>query len=302
MFGKYILHEKIGDGGYSSVYKCTDDIGIRYAVKCLPKDKNKRVRVQQEIQVMKMLKKSPKIVRFVDAGEDDESYYIVQEWCRGGDVKSYLSNQDTYVENSVASVARGALRGLIHMHELGIIHCDIKAGNIMVGDTSADADVKVGDMGTAIIAELGEEVEVDQLVGTPWFMSPENLSYHVKSDIWSLGVMVYQLLSGNMPFNDHDNPYNPSVAKIWKGILYEEPKMTSRKWNDVSEEAKDFVRKCLTKDYKQRPSAVECLSHEWLTKTDCNDRFRGTPLKCQPFKFEDSPLMNAKTIANIELE
>lgn len=297
MNGKYILHDTIGSGGYSTVYKCTDSIGIRYAIKQLPKSKNKRTRIQQEIHIMKLLKHSPKIVTFRDAGEDDENFYIVQDWCRGGDVKDYISNYENYAENTVSSVIRGVLRGLVHMHELGIIHRDIKAGNIMLGDRSEDADVKIGDFGTAIITEL-EVTEVDDLIGTPWFLAPENLSsrYVTKSDIWSLGVMTYQLLSGKMPFNDHENPFSPSLTKIWREILTSEPRMTSSRWKAVSEDAKDFIRKCLTKDYTSRPSALELLNHPWLTRTDCNDRFKGKPLMCSPFKFEDMTMMKAKTI------
>lgn len=298
MFGQYTLHNKLGEGGYSSVYKCTDAIGVRYACKILPKDKNKRGRVQDEIHIMKMLQHSPKIVRFVDAGEDDTSFYIVQELCRGGAVKEYMSSHENYGENTVASIVRGALRGLYHMHELGIIHRDVKAGNIFLGDTSDDADVKLGDLGTAMMAGPNDEIEVNELVGTAWFMAPENLSYtyHLNSDVWSLGVMTYQLLSGRMPFNDHTNPFQPSLAKIWHGILFEEPKLKGQRWDGVSDDAKDFVKQCLIKDYKQRPSAKDCLAHPWLTKTDCNDRFKGKMLACQPFKYEDATMMNAKTI------
>ena len=297
MNGKYILHEELGSGGYSTVYKCTDSIGIRYAIKQLPKNKNKRIRIQQEIHIMKMLKHSPKIVGFRDAGEDEDNYYIVQDLCRGGDVKSYITAYDNYGENTVASVVRGVLRGLVHMHERGIIHRDIKSGNIMLGDRSEDADVKIGDFGTAIVSNL-DVVEVDDIIGTPWFLAPENLSskYHTKSDIWSLGVMTYQLLSGNMPFNDFENPFNPSLSKIWNTILFKEPKMSSSKWNSVSDDAKDFISKCLIKDYTERPSALDLLGHQWLTKSDCHDRFKGIPLLCKPFRYEDITMMNASTI------
>lgn len=297
MFGQYSLHHKIGEGGYSCVYKCTDAIGIRYACKVLPKSKNTRYRVQQEISIMKLLQHSPKIVQFVDAGEDENSFYIVQELCRGGAVKEYMSSYENYGENTVASVVRGVLRALYHMHELGIIHRDVKAGNVFLGDTSEDADVKLGDLGTAIMSDLNL-IEVDELVGTPWFLAPENLSYeyHVTSDIWSTGVMAYQLLSGKMPFNDHGNPFSPSLGKIWKSILEDTPRLSGSRWNDISEDAKDFVRMCLTKDFMKRPSAKECLAHPWLTKTDCNDRFKGVALTCQPFKYEDVSMMNAKTI------
>lgn len=299
MFGKYILHDKLGDGGYSTVYKCTDDIGIRYAVKRMPKDKNKRLRVQQEISTMKLMKNSPKIVRFVDAGEDEEAFYIVQEWCRGGDVRQYMTFHDTFVENTVASIARGVLRGLIHLHQKGVIHRDIKPGNIMVGDTSTDADVKIGDFGTAIIMDPAlPEIEVDELVGTVWYLAPENSRqiYTPKSDIWSLGVMIYQLLSGRMPFNDHDAPMNPSPSKIWKSILFDDVRMNSSKWKNISDEAKDFVYVCLAKNFASRPTALELLNHDWLTKTDCNDRFKGTPLRFTQFIYDE----NAKTL-NLDL-
>lgn len=296
MLSKYTLHEKLGEGGYGSVHKCTDAIGVRYACKVLPKNHNRRNRVQHEINIMKMLKNSCKVVRFIEAGEDDTAFYIVQELCRGGCVKDYISSYENYGENTVASVIRGVLRGLIHMHDLGIIHRDVKPSNVLLGDRSDDADVKLGDLGTAILAEL-ETVEVDELLGTVFFMSPENLSYkyHMKSDIWSVGVMAYQLLSGKMPFNDHDNPYSPDVPKIWRSILTEEPRLRGSRWATVNDEAKEFIRMCLQKSYVDRPTAMEALNHAWLTKTECVDRFKGTPLTCEPFRFEEMSLMNAKT-------
>lgn len=298
MLHQYALHSKLGEGGYASVYKCTDAIGVRYACKVLPKDKNTRLRVQQEIGIMKRLVHSPKVVRFVDATEDDQAFYIIQELCRGGSVKDYTANYENYSENTVSSIVRGVLRGLIHMHEQGLIHRDIKAGNILLGDQSDDADVKIGDLGTAIFSS-GGVTEVDVLVGTPWFLAPENLKYqyHHKSDVWSIGVVAYQLLSGRMPFNDRENPYQPSVAKIWHGILQEEPRFSGSRWDTISEDAKEFVKKCLVKNYEARPTALECLQDPWLTKTDCNDRFRGTQLSCKPFKYEDATAMRAQTIS-----
>jgi calcium-dependent protein kinase len=294
MLGQYTLHNKLGQGGYSSVYKCTDSIGIRYACKVMPKDANKRYRVQREIEVMKALQALPKVVRFVEAGEDTHSFYIVQELCRGGQVKDYVAShllRCTYAENTVASVVRGVLRGLVHMHERGIVHCDIKAGNILLGDTSEDADVKIADFGTAIFTN-GGLTEVEELVGTPWFMAPENLrhDYHTSSDVWSLGVMTFQLLTGRMPFNDTANPHNPSINRIWRSILLEEPRWGST--CDVSPEARDFVRLCLAKQFGDRPTARDALGHKWLTSTDCNDRFKGQPLNCKPFQYE----MDAQTI------
>jgi calcium-dependent protein kinase len=279
------------------VYKCTDMLGVRYACKVLSKSKNTRKRVHNEVTLMKMLGNSPKVVRFHDVGENESNYYIIQEWCRGGTVKEYITDYENYGENTVSSIIRGVLRGLVHMNEARILHRDIKGSNIMLGDKSIDADVKIGDFGAAIQMD-DELVDADSLVGTPWFMPPEALSnkYHVTSDVWSVGVLTYQLLSGSMPFNDFDNQFNPRITFIWRSILTGTPKLSGRRWEMVSQDAKDFIEYCLVRDYRDRPNARQCLDHAWLRKTDCNDRFRGVPLDSEPFKYEDTSLMLAKTI------
>lgn len=293
---KYFLHDKLGDGGYSSVHRCTDTVGIRYICKVLPKEKNKRGRVQTEVQILRMLSFSTKVPRIIDALEDDAAFYIIQEWCRGGPVQDYVSVYDKYSENTVASIVRGVLRGLHHIHEAGVIHRDIKASNILLADKSEDAEVKICDFGSAVLFDF-DEVETTDLNGTPWFMSPESLSHKItpKSDVWSLGVMTYQLLTGRMPFNDWQNPRSPSVALVWRSILNEEPDWSSKYWGKVSPNAKSFVQACLSKSVKDRPSVLECLAHPWLAGSECTDRFKGTPLLVKPFVYEDASLMNAHT-------
>ena len=293
MIGKYTLHQKLGEGGYSTVYKCTDHIGIRFACKVLPKDKNKGARVTQEVAIMKLLEKSPKIVRFEDACEDGGAFYIIQEWCRGGSVQEYVKSFPNYGENTVASIVRGTLRGLCHMHDQGIIHADIKPSNIFLGDLSEDADVKIGDLGTAIVSSSQYNcIVVDNLVGTPWFMAPENLAskYHTTSDIWSIGVMTYQLLCGKLPFNDTTYPLSPRINAIWRDILHGSPGFKERQWDNINDCAKDFVLSCLNKDYTKRSTAIDCLRHPWLTRTDCNDRFKGQPLTCEAFVYDDNAM------------
>lgn len=292
----YFLHEKLGDGGYSTVHRCSDIVGIRYVCKVLPKDKNKRSRVQNEVQILKRLSFSTKVPRIVEALEDDNAFYIIQEWCRGGPVQEYVSVYDKYSENTVASIIRGVLRGLHHIHEAGVIHRDIKASNILLADKSEDAEVKICDFGSAVIYDF-EEVETSDLVCTPWFAAPETLCHKLvpKSDVWSVGVMTYQLLTGRMPFNDWKNPKHPSVAMIWRSILHEEPVYTGKYWDQVSEEAKDFVKCCLQKSIDNRLSVTEALGHTWLCGSACSDRFTGTPLMVKPFKYEESSIMNAHT-------
>jgi calcium-dependent protein kinase len=295
---QYVLHQKLGEGGYSSVYKCTDTIGIRYACKIMPKEKNKRIRVQQEIKIMKTMMKSNKIVHFIEAGEDLKNYYIIQELCRGGTVKDYMSGYKHFGENTVASLIRGVLRGLCHLHQEGIIHRDIKAGNVLLGDRSEDADVKLGDFGTSLtLYGDSEEINTIDLHGTPLCMPPESLSYkcHFKSDIWSVGVLAYYLLTGKFPFNDRENQFNPRISAIWRSILSHQPSFIESEWNLISDDAKTFIKTCLVKDFHGRPTARECLFHPWLTKTDVNDRFKGEPLAYTPFRYEEVPLMYAQS-------
>lgn len=284
MVGRYILHNKLGEGGYSIVYQCTDRIGVKYVCKTLPKSKNTRDRVRNEVDIMKRLNNSPKIVRFHDAGENDEAYFIIQEWCRGGNVKDYIHNNDIYAETTIANIVCGVLRGLVYMHDSDIVHCDIKGANILLSDKNDDADIKIGDFGTAILMD-NDIVQVDNLIGTAWFMAPENLSnvFHKTSDIWSLGVMTYQLLSGHMPFNDFEQQFNPRVNHVWKSILTDSPKLTGSKWEFISDDAKDFIKMCLTKNYLERPTARQCLDHAWFTKNHCDGILHGTHLAFNPF-------------------
>lgn len=302
---RYILQEKLGSGGYSTVYKCTDNVGVRYACKVLPMSKNKRNRVQSEIKILKTLANTTRVAKIVDACEDAESFYIIQEWCKGGDIKQYIGNgnKDRYAENTVASIVRGTLRCLYHVHANGIIHRDVKGSNILFADKTEDAEIKLVDFGAALINSGNQNsiVESSDIVGTPWFMSPEALGhmYSYKSDIWSVGVLAYQLLCGNMPFNDRENLSNPSMAALFRSIFTDSVSFTGDSWKDISDEAKNFITKCLNKDPNWRPSAEQALNHQWLTQSDCSDRFRGQSLECMPFHYDDMTFMETKSIHDI---
>jgi calcium-dependent protein kinase len=113
-------------------------------------------------------------------------------------------------------------------------------------------------------------------------MAPEVLRSEVyaASDLWAVGVMAYQLLSGKFPFNDKQNPYNPSLSKVWKSILTDDLKLSGSAWEDISDEAKDFVRCLLERDHTKRPSAKEALKHPWLKGT-IKERTKGPHLSLQ---------------------
>lgn len=267
MISKYILHNKIGKGGYSTVYRCTDKVGLNYACKKVLKNKVKKQRIINEIEVMKSLCYCPSTIKLIEAGEDEENYYIIQELCNKGSLADYVINSKVKEEKEVIRLVRAILSGLYHVHESGIVHCDIKLGNIFVFEDCNDIQLKFGDFGNSII--LGNEITEDKylLSGTPHFMAPETLShvYDTKSDVWSLGVMTYELISGNLPFNDPNNKYNPSLPMLWKSIFQDKPTFKETAWQNVSDLCQDFIKQCLLKDFKIRPSTIECLKHPWLS-------------------------------------
>lgn len=287
----YTLGDQIGKGGYATVYKCADEVGIRYVCKVLSKERNPRIKIQREIEMMKRMNFSVRVPKLIDTLENKESYYIIQEWCKGGSLVDYMMRRGLpTTENTVASVVRGVLRGLHHIHSADIIHGDIKPGNILLTDNEDDAVIKICDFGLAMECD-SEMVEIDRLKGTPSFMAPENLrrDYCKKSDIWSLGIMTHLLLSNSLPFNSND------MQKLWYEILHKDPDFKNETWQSVSEPAKDFVRACLQKQPADRITLSECLKHPWLTSSDCSDRFKGEPLQlCEPFVFE------AETIHTIQ--
>lgn len=257
---------KIGNGGYSSVFKCKNKYNVELACKILPKSTNKLTDVQNEIDVMKRLSTCPKTVQLIDYGQDQSSFYIIQELCKGGDINNFMGLCKSLPERSVSKIINDVCIGLAYMHDQGIIHRDIKESNILINVPSdSEMTVKIGDFGLSVKSNLGIS-KSNGVKGTAYYMAPENLmrTYYLKSDIWSLGVMTYKLLSGKYPFNDKNNSKQPTKEAIWRSIYNDSVNMNDKEWNVISEEAKDFVKSCLQHNTSQRMNIDQCLQHPWL--------------------------------------
>ena len=216
------------------------------------------------------------VVYFKGAWEDDDDIHIVMEYCRGGELHHSIGLR-SYTEESVSHYMRSVLHTLAQCHAQRILHRDIKPGNFMLLSDDEGAPLKAIDFGLAVFYDPSKLPRTDLgLDGTPWFMAPEvlNSQTYPSSDIWSAGVMAYQLLSGYLPFDDVRNPNAPALSIIWRGILTEEPSFRRSAWHNVSEEAKDFVKTLLNKDHERRPTAKQALSHPWLQKEFHRDKLR----------------------------
>ncbi|KAG2498407.1 hypothetical protein HYH03_003666 [Edaphochlamys debaryana] len=284
----YVLGEVIGAGAYGSVHRCVDVDGVRYACKVIDRARSSQERVSKETQALHMLDHSSKVARLYDAFDDDRHYYLVQELCRGGSLGEYLvldrgwgccNAQGSYGENAVASFVRGVLRALCHAADAGVIHGDIKAGNVLLSDRSDDAEVKLCDFGCAALLDgTGDVAQIKHPAGTPAFMAPETLACEMRhvTDVWALGVLTYQMLTGKLPFGPCSPA--PTAMSTFASILNDNPVFTGPLWENVSRDAADFTRACLDKSARTRPCASSLLHHPWLLSTGCEDRFRGTAL------------------------
>eukprot|EP00798_Chlamydomonas_sp_ICE-L_P014541 gene14541-20581_t len=290
MSEKYEVGDQIGKGGNGVVRIVTErTTGLQYACKSTVKvlgkgfsDLKCRTHIaslKREIEVLTRLRGCLNIVELHEVFEDEDHVHIVQEYCQGGEVNQRMATQH-YSERTVASYIRAALRTLAVMHSHHILHRDIKPENFMFLNNSSNSPLKAIDFGLAMPYDPDELPRTELgLEGTPWYMAPECLSSRVvpASDLWSVGVMAYQLLTGRLPFDDHKRPSNPAIATIWRSILIDDVNTSGPMWADISPEAKSFVISLLNRNPNKRPTAKSALKDPWL-KGDVRDRSNGNKL------------------------
>ncbi|CAD7698186.1 unnamed protein product [Ostreobium quekettii] len=276
----YEWGEELGKGGFGAVRLVRSKAsGQEFACKSLPKElrapgvsEKQQARhvemIKREVAVLKRLVWTLSVVRLEGVYEDDERVHILMEYCRGGELLRW-SGREIFSEEMVAKIMRAVLRTLAQCHAHNILHRDIKPGNFMFLTKEKGSHIKAVDFGMAVFYDPKELPRSDLgFDGTPWFMAPEVLSSQVvpASDIWSAGVMAYQLLTGYLPFDDRKHKRAPVLAVIWKAILTEEPSFERKFWGSISDEAEDFVRSLLQKDPASRPTAKQALKHPWVRR------------------------------------
>ena len=251
----------IATGGFSKVHHYVDGHGNRFCCKVTPKKHRK-----QFINEMDILTSFPPNIRFphvYDHFENNDNSFMVMSLFRGTKVNTL----DKYTENTLRSILRGIARCLILCHENEVIHLDVKPQNLMMSDMSETALTKMIDFGNSV---RGTRVELKSRIGTLEYMSPEHLTfpYRVtpKSDVWAMGVIMFLMGSGQMPFNTENDYINDVVDNI-------KEKEPNYNWID-SPELRELVRWMLVKNPEDRPNAVDVLNHPYL-KGDIWDRYEG---------------------------
>jgi serine/threonine-protein kinase len=228
--GKYELRGTLGSGAMGTVYDALDrNIERRVAIKVVkrpppgdPEGEEAHGRFRREAQAAGRLA-HPNIVGVYDYGENAEAAWIVMELVEGGSLKDRLDRKERFPVPEIVRIMEQVLAALAYSHARGVVHRDIKPGNIML---SGDGTVKMADFGIARL-ENSSMTQVGTVMGTPSYMAPEQLrgeTVDARADIWAAGVMLYQLLTGEKPFEGgfsavmhkalHTDPPPPSKLSV----------------------------------------------------------------------------------------
>lgn len=261
----YQTLEKIGTGTFGKVYKVLHiNSGQERALKIVSKGTIKYQDDEKEfLKEIELLSKldHPSIIKVFEYFYTNENYYVIQEYCKGGELYEQIYRIESFTEKIAAEILFQLLSAVCYLHSNNIVHRDLKPENIMLESKKVgDYSIKLIDFGTANYCYPNKELS--QKVGTSYYIAPEvvNKRYNNKCDIWSCGVILFILLCGYPPFDgETDEEIMNSVVK--DEIVYEDTE-----WKNISKGAKEFIKKLLIKDYRKRISAEDCLKEEWLLK------------------------------------
>lgn len=200
----------------------------------------------------------------------------VYRYLEGGQLYDRILKLSQFREKDASQIVQQILLALNYMQKRNIVHRDIKPENILLESSElGNMNIKVTDFGFAQFYDPEYFEGFDDILGSPLYMAPEivkKLKYDKKIDIWSLGIVTYIMLSGRPPFNAK------SKEEIFQQILTQTISLTEGVWSKVSKEARNFVKRCLTRDPKMRPCAEELLGHDWIKAKAPDDALKATGL------------------------
>jgi serine/threonine protein kinase len=299
--GRYEILEELGRGEMGVVYKAHDPLIDRFvAIKTIDlqklgeKEKDEyKARFYQEAKAAGRLN-HPNIITIYDLGRKGDIAYIAMELMEGPELQDIVAENQSLTIGEKLDIAFQVAEGLAYAHEHGVVHRDIKPSNIMV---LRGRHVKIADFGIARMESALWRTQIDKIIGSPLYMSPEQIQSHPidpRSDIFSFGIVLYQMLTGRLPFNG-DN-----VNSVWYQIINEEPQKPSSSNPEIPDMLDRIVAKCLAKNPEDRyPNANELAGDLHSCRRMLSQA--NTTTDHRSHYFEDTRTSNVRKITKVQL-
>lgn len=261
--GRYKLIEMVGGGGMANVYLARDMILDRdVALKILRMDFNNDdefiKRFNREAQSATSLA-HPNIVSIYDVGEENDIYYIVMEYVDGFTLKQYIQNYYPIPVEKALDIMKQITAAISHAHHNGIIHRDIKPQNILIDN---EGTVKITDFGIALALSATNITQTNAVLGSVHYLSPEQARggmANKKSDIYSLGIVMFEILTGRLPFSGES-----AVSIALKHLQSETP--SPKRWNpEIPQSVENIILKATAKDSYYRYESVDAMEDDIRT-------------------------------------
>nr|ALJ03414.1 calcium/calmodulin dependent protein kinase [Aeschynomene evenia var. serrulata] len=245
-------------------------------------------------KIVEKVSPHPNVVDLYDVYEDSNGVHLVLELCSGGELFDRIVSHDRYTESEAAGVVRQIAAGLDGIHRAKIVHRDLKPENCLFLDSRKESPLKIMDFGLSSVEEFTDPVV--GLFGSIDYVSPEALSQGnvtAKSDMWSLGVILYILLSGYPPFIAQTNRQKQQMILNGNFSFYE------KTWKGISQSAKQLISDLLNVDPTRRPSAQDILSHPWVRGDGAKDDEMDPEIVSRLQSFNARRKLRAAAIASV---
>ncbi|XP_016156682.1 PREDICTED: myosin light chain kinase 3 [Ficedula albicollis] len=254
-------HQLLGGGRFGQVHKCTEiSTGLHLAAKIIKvKGAKEKEEVKNEINIMNQLN-HVNLIQLYDAFEAKNNITLIMEYLDGGELFDRITDENYHLtELDAILFTKQICEGVHYLHQHYILHLDLKPENILCVNHTGN-QIKIIDFGLARRYKPCEKLKVN--FGTPEFLAPEVVNYDFVSfptDMWSVGVITYMLLSGLSPF------LGETDAETMNYVVNCSWDFDAEAFEQLSEDAKDFISRLLVKEKSCRMSATQCLKHEWLS-------------------------------------
>ena len=261
----YDILETVGSGAFATVKKVVHKLTNQTrALKIIKKSEEEdQKNLIREVNILSKLV-HPNIMQIFEYYEDETFFYIITEYCAGGELFDELIKKGSFKEIEASFIMKQIFSAVSYIHSNNIVHRDLKPENILLDTEEGKNIIKIIDWGTARYFDKNKKM--NRISGTPYYIAPEVImgNYDEKCDIWSCGVIMYILLCGYAPFNGETD------EKIFEKIKLGKYTFPKKEWDYVSSEAKDLIKHLLEYNPKKRYSANDVLKHHWMIKGNIN--------------------------------